>query len=187
MIVFPRAYEVLFELYNSMLIERMRSRRKTKIPTDAQMRALKDAVYYKRIRSRLTSLKWALDPAVVFPKSSDVKSAGLVMQTSSRLAELARMRNQSDAEFKPTRNTDLHPSLRYSVERISLYEVSTRRRRTVNSNSCNARLRDYSYQPYKFQEKVRSRFEGCCAVECKFHGSLWRNFQREQRELLLWL
>lgn len=79
MIVFPAAYEVLYELYNTMLIERMRARRATKIPTDAKMRALRDAVYYKRLYYRRTSLKWALDPAVVFPDERDFRSAGLEM------------------------------------------------------------------------------------------------------------
>lgn len=169
LISFPVAYEVLYELYNTMLIERMRSRGRKRLPTDKEMRALNDAVYYKKMIARLAPLDRDLNPKAVFPDSGDFRAAGLTMATS-------RMAKSSDTAVENPNESEVHPSLRVTKASVSLYETSSHRWRTMSYSGCNANLSDNPYYPYRFQKSVWSRFQGCCAKECSFMARYGQTF-----------
>lgn len=160
-IAIPKAYEVLYELYNTMLIERMRSRRSTRFPSDTQMKKLNDAVYYKKMVARCAPLNRDLNPAVVFPNSRDFRSASLRMASS-------RMANLTEPNVESTSDLELHPSLRYTEDRIKLHEGSSDRWVSLDYSVCNQHLSSNPYYALRFQKYVWSRWEGCCAKECQF-------------------
>lgn len=199
-ITFPRAYEVLYELYNTMLIERMRSRRTTRIPTHGQMKKLHDAVYYKKLIVRVTTLDRSVDPEVLFPTAADFTAAGLAMFTgttwSLRTANLIRMSSSEEDAMSPSgedsvpnptkarrdgplSDSKLHPSLRSSAENVQLYAMNTRSWEWVNYPVCNARLQHQQYHPFVFQSQVWSKYQGCCAAECRFMALYGRTFSSQ--------
>lgn len=169
LVAFPKAYEVLYEVYNTMLIERIRSRKATRLPRHAQMKALRDAVYYKKLLARVTFIDLDLDPAVVFPDWDDIRKAGLSMQPDFAGQKGNGVANSSGAEAEPTVDSEeLHPALRLSSLSISLFEVKTRSWVRIDAKECNEKLPASEYFPFKYQTRVWSRLQGCCARECNF-------------------
>lgn len=160
-ISFPVAYEVLYEVYNTMLIERVRSRGAVRLPTDRQMKLLSDAVYYKKAMARMAPICVKLNPDAMFPSSRDFRVAGLDMAIS-------RMAEPSEPTAEDPSDADLHPSLRFSNSRIRVYETSSRAWLWLDYSTCNWDEKGSPYYPYIFQQNVESRWQGCCAKECRF-------------------
>lgn len=170
-IAFPRAYEVLYDLFNTMLIERIRSRRRTQFPTRAQLKALKDAVYYKELLAQATHIDLDLNPEVVFPDEDDFRRAGLPVSPGFVVPELNRLTNATEsAETEPVFDSQLHPAFRLSSGPISLLEVKTKSWVRMEKQMCNEKLPASEYYPFNFQTKVWSRLQGFCAREC----TVWR-------------
>lgn len=189
LISFPVAYEVMYELYSAMLIERLRNRRAMSIPTGAQMRALNDAVYYKKIMAVAIPFDHDLDPDAVFPDSSDFLDTGLFMATlesnvssssraigpsattsgSSGIAIESRedLLGTNGMEAEPAMSVNLRPSSRFAIS-LSVYENRTATTQDVDDQTCNADLPAPAYFPFKFRHSVWDKFEACCASECNF-------------------
>lgn len=175
LISFPTSYEVLYELYNTMLIERIRSRRRVHIPNHTQMKRLNEKLYYKKLAACLTPLDRDLDRALTFPGIQDFNYAGLQMATSSRLATLGRILG-TDSAVGNSSDSGLHPALRFSDARFYVYATYSRKWELLDNAKCNTHKSGQPFYPYRFSERVWSKFEGCCATECRFMALYGRTF-----------
>lgn len=171
MISFPLAYEILYEIYNTMLIERIRSRGKLQIPTHAQMQVLHDGLYYRRVMARATYIDVEPNPKTVLPRAREFSAAGLVMASTRRGAKLGQqvVEAHSSLESGPIGVSELPSALRASSGGvISVFEERSNSTKHVDSAKCNRGLATPEYYPYKFGESVWDADQACCALECNF-------------------
>lgn len=175
LIALPPSYEVLYELYNTMLIERLRSRKMTSFPTQAQMKVLQDRVYYKKLIARIARMNLELRQDLVFPTPDDFAAAGLVMSTSARMQTPPTARSNVQ-KAGTSANQDTNFVTRLSLSDISVYERRTRRRETLNIDKCNHLLQHQDFFQFKVTDSVFNKYEACCANECYFMAKYGGSF-----------
>lgn len=176
LISFPQSYEVLYELYNTMLIERLKSRANTHFPSHAQMDTLLAEVYYKKLFARVVPLELELDDALAFPSSSDFSAAGLKMVTSARI-QTSRLLALNNSHAMQYGNFYMNPTQRKSEKKegqfsslkpVSVYEKKSRSKQQMDLAKCNHQLGGEEFFQFKVSDSVTDKYEACCAAECHF-------------------
>lgn len=146
-IAFPRSYEILYEIYHTMLMERIRIRRSPTYPSSAAMGRL----FYK--------VRWQRQSAVLKPINNDRGLHSLLPRASRMLKLDTAMRSASFPDFNST--------VRWTAGAKRVYERSSRRYKYVDGNMCQANVRP-KYFPFVTSTTVYNRFETCCAHECNY-------------------
>lgn len=183
---FPVAHEVLYELYNTMLIERIRSRGRPRYLSDSQMKALRAAVFYEKMMASVTYVDLELHPDIMFPEAEQFAAVGLEMATSSKIADMSRMLSPNATKAKPVRDFELHSGLRFfTTSSIVIFEMGTRSWQRLDSSACNTNPEVLEYYPYKFHDTVWDKYEGCCAREGRFMAFYGRSFSEKSSNCAL--
>lgn len=145
---FPRSYETVYEIYYTMLIERLRLRQTPVYPSSAAMGQLFFSIQSRRKVAVLDPIDGNSDMLSLLPDSSDM----LKLKSAARIASY------------PNVNT----TIRYTQRKI-VYEYSSRRYRYVDHNLCGANLSPSTqYFPFVESAAVQNIYEACCATECNF-------------------
>lgn len=150
-----------------MLIERLRSRARTGFPSHAQMKALREKLYYKKLRARVAPLEIEVKEDRAFLSSDDFAAAGLTMVTPDEI-ETSRFLSVEHPEAKPHECAYTNSTLRSLRNAFSFYEESSQTSQELNLANCNDNLDGESFFQFKITDSVWNKYEACCAKECKF-------------------
>lgn len=146
-VAFPRSYEVLYEIYHTTLMERIRMRRQRTYPSPSAM------------GRQFYNVRWKRQSAVLKRIDDD---AGLhsLFPHSSRMLELSTTAGSTSV-------SDFNSTVRSTSDAKRVYESSTRRHWLVDAGMCQAHVSS-RYCLFVTSLTVYNRFETCCADECNY-------------------
>lgn len=150
MIAFPKSYEMLHEIYHTMLIERLRLRRTPVYPSSDAMGQLFINIGSRRRAAVLSPIDCDGDMLPNLADSGDVLNMTQAAATSSRPVVSSVIRVTGLAQ--------------------RVFEIATRRYRDVDDSLCCASTggKPATFFPFVTAKTVENVYEACCADECNF-------------------
>lgn len=163
-VAFPRSYELLYELYNAMLIERVRLRQAPKYPSPAAMQQFLYSVENQRNAAVYASIELEIDAHESLPSKPDWHqffTHKLSQHFSARIAA-----SHSEIKF----------AIRESQLAGHVFELVTASDQVVDDKMCSKHIPPTQYFPFAVEPVVKSKFQACCAAECNFLAMYGRIF-----------
>lgn len=151
-VAFPTSYVILYEIYHTMLIERLRLRRTPTYPSCTAMGQLFSDLGSRRRAAVLDPIDRDNDMLPFLPDSKD-----MLTMTNATTAEV----------FHP----DVNSTIRLSDFVQKVFELATHRYRTVDAPLCSGNTDGgppAQFHPFVTNTTVENVFEACCADECSF-------------------